>query len=151
MTDTAAPVLAWSLPLTAKVALVASFVWSLLLLVAAFTFPVYGYSSSSAAADSDGNLVQGEEITGTATLVGANGAWAALVISIPLVVTIAVAVLLRIGARPARVVAWTVTSALAALTVLGLMSIGLFILPATVALVVACASAGKHRALTLGE
>lgn len=151
MIDAAAPVPAWSLPLTAKIALVASLIWSLLLLVAAFIFPVYGYASSSASVGSDGNLVQGAEITGTATLVGVNGAWAVLLIAIPLVVTILVAVLLRIGARPARVTARAVTGLLAAVTVLGLMSIGLFLLPATVALVVACASAGRHRALTVGE
>jgi hypothetical protein len=151
MTDTLIAPPTWRLPLTARIALVAAAAWSVLLLVAAFTFPAYGTSSSSASLDANGNLTNGAEITGTATLVGVNGLYAALLVCIPLAVTAAVALLLRIGVRPARVAAWVLVGLLGAFTVLGLMSIGLFILPVTVALVVACASASQHRALTVGE
>ena len=151
MTETGIVRPTWRLPQTAKIALIAAAAWSVLLLVAAFTFPAYGTASSSGSVDANGNLTSSEEITGTATLVGVNGLYAALLVSIPLAVTAVVALLLRIGVRPARVVAWVLVGLLGVFTVLGLMSIGLFILPVTVALVVACASASKHRALTVGE
>ena len=151
MTDTGTMRPTWALPLTAKIALIAAAAWSVLLLVAAFTFPAYGTASQSSSVDANGNLTSGEEITGTATLVGVNGLYAGLLVGIPLVVTAVVALLLRIGVRPARIGAWVLTGLLGAFTVLALMSIGLFILPVTVALVVAWASAGQHRALTVGE
>lgn len=151
MTDTEIARPVWRLPLGTRIALIAAAAWSLLLLVAAFTFPAYGTFSSSASVDENGSLATGAEITGTATLVGVNGLYAALLVGIPLVVTAVVAVLLRVGVRPARIAAWVLVGLLGAFTVLGLMSIGLFILPVTVALVVACATAGQHRALTVGE
>lgn len=147
MADTQPLVRERSLPFTARVALVLALVWSVLLVLAAFTLPLYGYSSSSATVDGSGGT---EEITGTATLVQVNGWTAVLVLAIPLAVTLLVGLLLGVGGRGQRAVAWALTALLGVFTVLALLSVGLFMVPVVVALVVACASAGSRTARTVG-
>lgn len=135
-----------SLPLTARIALVAALAWCLVLLVGGFTFPVYGTSSSSASIDASGSATS-TEVTSTATLVQVNGVTAAVVLGIPLVATLLVWALLHWRSRAA---AWVVTAVLGVLTILALMSVGLFVLPVTIALVVACSSASSPAARTVG-
>lgn len=136
-----------SLPRTARIALVLALVWSALLVLAAFTLPLYGISSESATVDGSGDV---DEVSGTATLVQVNGWTAVLVLVIPLAVTVLVALLLGVGGRGPRAGAWGLTALLGVFTVLALLSVGLFMIPVVVALVVACASAGSRAARTVG-
>jgi len=137
-----------SLPRTARIALGLALVWSALLVLAAFTLPLYGFSSESATVDGSS---AGDEITGTSTLVQVNGWTAVVVTAVPLVCTLLVALLLGIGGRGPRAGAWGLTVLLGIFTVLALLSVGLFMLPVVVALVVACSSAGSRTARTVGR
>ena len=116
------------------VALVLAAVYSAGLVAAGFVVPFYsGVSVSSA----------GYVVTGSATLVDENGLGVIVVLALPLLVTLLVAVALSMRARPAAALAWTLVALLAIFTLLAMMSIGLFILPVTIALVVACATAPR--------
>ena len=122
-------------------ALAFALVWSLLLVVGAFLAPVYSTSSQSASADSTTGVTTTTAVTtGSATLVGVNGYGVLVVVTIPLVATLFVAIAL---ARGRRRIGWVVTSVLALLNVLALLSVGIFFVPTTVALIVACASAPR--------
>lgn len=105
--------------------------WSAILLVAAVTAPAY---------ESETRTADGRVTRDTATLVEVNGRWALVAVSAPLLATAAVALVLRAGRsrRVAVVAAWTVVGLLTALSVLALLSIGLFFLPTALALAVAC-------------
>ena len=107
------------------VALLIAFVWSAAILVGAFTVPAYSSDGSGA---------------GSQTLVGENGTGVAVTISVPLAVTaiVATSIWRRRRAAGPGAVAWTLTSLLAAFNVLAMLTIGVFVLPVTVALVVAC-------------
>jgi hypothetical protein len=119
------------------VALAFAAAWGGLLLVAAFAVPAYQGTSQSSS---------GTETATTQTLVGANGPGAALVLAVPLLVTGLVArALLAAGERPALPLAWALTAGLAAFAALAALSIGAFVLPAVVALAVACAASGRAR------
>ncbi len=116
-------------------ALVTAFAWSVVLLVAGFLVPVY--SSQGVASD-------GEVFDGSATLVGQNGLGVVVVLAIPLLVTLGVWSALRTPTRRGAVpIAWILTGVLAGLNLLALLSIGVFVLPVTVALVVACATSRR--------
>jgi len=122
----------------AWIALGVAVVWGLLLVVAAFVVPVYSTSNGSA---TDGT-VPTTTTEGTATLVGVNGYGVLLVISVPLVAAVVVAWAL---ARGRRRIGWVVTSLLGVLNVLAMLSVGIFFLPVTIALIVACASTPRTR------
>ena len=109
------------------VALALGFAWSCALIVGAFTLPAYSSDGSNG--------------SGSATLVEENGAHVVGVIAIPFVVTLLVACALwkRRALRSAGPTAWTITVLLVVFNVLALLSIGLFVLPVTICLVVACA------------
>ncbi|MFZ0325449.1 MAG: hypothetical protein WAN48_15120 [Actinomycetes bacterium] len=100
------------------------------LIVAAFLVPTYSSETVSS---------NGEVRRGSATLIAENGFGAVFVVAIPLLVAIAVGAVLwprvRRGGLP---IAWTLTGLLAVFNLLAMMSIGLFLLPVTLALVVAC-------------
>ena len=118
----------------AQVALALAAVWGAVLLAAAVTVPVYAVESGGAAPD-------GELLTssGSATLVEVNGPGVLLVAAAPLVATVLVAALLSAQPRrrTARVAAWAPVGLLAGLAVLGLATVGVFLLPVVVALAVA--------------
>lgn len=118
----------------ARVALALAAVWGAGLVLAAVTLPVYAVESG--AASPDGAIVTS---MGSATLVEVNGPAVLLVAAAPLAATVLVAALLR--ARPrhrvARLAAWAPVGLLAGLAVLGLASVGAFLLPVVVALAVA--------------
>jgi hypothetical protein len=118
--------------------LLSAAVWGLGLVVAGFLVPVYQSETVSAS----GGLTQG-----TGTLVGVNGPGVAVVLAVPLVATVLVACALllrtRRGALP---VAWALTAVLGAFNLLGMLTIGVFVVPVTAALVVACASASGSSA-----
>jgi hypothetical protein len=112
------------------VALLIAAVYGVALVVAAFTLPVYDSTSSS----SSGGTSQASD-----TLVGENGLGVALVLGVPLLVTLAVGCALWQRSRWALPIAWTLTGLLAALNLLAMLSVGIFVLPVTAALVLACA------------
>jgi hypothetical protein len=113
-------------------------IWGLVLVVAGFLVPAYRSTSMSSS---------GEPTQSSETLVGVNGPGVAVVLVGPLLVTVLVgcALLLR-GRRGALPVAWVLTALLAVFIVLWMLSIGVFVVPVTAALVVACASGSRPRA-----
>ena len=117
------------------VALLAASAYGVALVVAAFVAPVYETDSSSSS---------GLTSPASDTLVGQNGLGAAVVIAVPLLLTLAVGCALWLGShRGALPVAWTLTGLLAAGNLLAMMSVGVFVLPVTAALVLACAKSRR--------
>ena len=94
----------------------------------------------------------GTMTNGSATLIGVNGWRAMLVAGAPLAAAaVAGYGLWRRAGRPgAGVLAWTATGLLACFNVLAIATIGVFVIPVTVALFAACAAHGgrPHRAAT---
>ena len=131
----------WPWSRTTTIALWFAVAWSALLVLAAFVLPVYGTSSSSSTAGS--SVTSSTEVTsGTGTLVGVNGLGVLLTISFPLVITVLVATALAFRRRR---IGWIITGVLCFFTIIALMSIGLFVAPTTLALVVACAATERVR------
>jgi hypothetical protein len=115
---------------TVRIALVAAALWSVALVVGALTLPVY--SGDVAGTGSTGATFGGS--TG-ATLVEVNGWWGLVLASVPLAASVLVAaLLLGPGGRAAQVAAAVVVALLGGLTVLSLLTVGLFLAPAVVAL-----------------
>lgn len=80
----------------------------------------------------------GEVTHGTETLVDVNGPGVVLVVALPLLVTLAVGCALSYGSRRGAVLfARTLTGLLAVFNLLAMLSIGVFLLPVTAALIVA--------------
>jgi hypothetical protein len=120
-----------------SVALATAAVYGLLIVLAGFLAPVYRSTSASSS---------GEVTHGTDTLVGMNGSGVLVVLAVPLLVTVTVgAVLWQRSWRLSLPTAWTLTGLMAVLNVLAMMSVGLFFLPVTVALVVACSTCRPRR------
>ncbi len=118
-------------------ALVAALVYSAVLVIGGFFVPVYSTESVSSS---------GEVAQDSRTLVAENGVGVALVLGIPLLVSLAVAAALWQPARRGMLpVAWALTGVLAVFTLLAMLTIGVFVLPVTVALVVACATCRRER------
>ena len=124
---------------TVRVALAGATLWSIALVVGALTVPLYSGSSASsvgsASADSTGGVVVGPvtttSTTATATLVEVNGWWGLVIAGIPLAACVVVgALLLGPAGHAAQVAAAVVVALLGILTVLSLLSIGLFLVPA---------------------
>jgi hypothetical protein len=102
------------------------------LVVAGFVVPVYRSTSASSS---------GEVTHGSDTIVGVNGLGVGFVLGVPLLATAFVACALWLRSRPGAVpFAWTITGVLAAFSLLAMLSIGAFVLPVTVALIVACST-----------
>ena len=104
--------------------------------VAALVVPVYQSSSHSSS---------GTMAAGSATLVGVNG-WGALLVAVaPLAAAMVTgwALWRRAGRQGAGVLAWAVTGLLVSINLLAMLSIGVFVLPVTLALVIACATHGR--------
>lgn len=124
----------------ASTALLGAAVWGLGLVVAAFLFPAYRSSGMSSS---------GEPTQGTTTLVGMNGPGVLVVVAVPLLVTLLVgAALLARSRRAALPFAWVLTALLALFNLVGMLTIGAFILPVTAALVVACALTSRTGVTT---
>jgi hypothetical protein len=105
------------------------------LVIAALLAPVYQSLSVSSS---------GIAASGSATLVDVNGWGALLIAGVPLAAAVVAGYgLWRRAGRPgAGVLAWTVTGLLACFTSLAMATIGLFVVPVTVALFTACAAHG---------
>jgi hypothetical protein len=110
--------------------------WGTGLVIAALLVPVYQSSSVSG---------PGTATDGSATLVGVNGWGALLVAGAPLVAAVVAGCALwwRAGRASAGVLAWAVTGLLACFSFLAILSIGVFVLPVTLALVIACGAHGR--------
>ncbi|NNM46356.1 hypothetical protein [Knoellia koreensis] len=110
----------------------------------AYTVPVYrGVTMTT---DDAGRTT---ETATTDTLIGQNGTGVLVPVTIPLVATAASVVLLALAGRHrwAEWAAWAPVAVTAALTLLGMLTIGIFIAPVAVALAVATAL--NHRPTTL--
>lgn len=114
-----------------------------LIVAVALVVPVYGSESTMTTVNADGSETT-TTTTGGATLVGVNGTWGLIAASIPLAVTIVVALLLLPGTRRVGpVVAWVLTVLYLLFCVAGAMSIGMFIAPVGLALFIACLAARR--------
>jgi len=118
------------------ISLAIALVWGAGLVVAALLVPVYQSSSVSSS---------GAVTDGLATLVGVNGWGALLVAGAPLAAATVTGCVLwrRAGRQGAGVLAWAVTGLLGCFNLLAMLSIGVFVLPVTIALVVACGTHGR--------
>ena len=128
-----------------RISLAVALAWAIGLVVAALLVPVYQSSGVSSSGTSSGVSSSGTLTNGSATLVGVNG-WAALLVAGAPLAAAAVtgyALWRRTGRQGAGVVAWTVTGMLACFNFLAMLSIGVFVLPVTLALVVACGTHGR--------
>jgi len=118
-----------------RIAVGIAVLWSVGLLVGALTLPVYERVTVTA----------NGSIGSSATLVEENGGAVLAIVAIPLVVTAGVALALRSRYRKHRkgpgVVAPVLTGLVLIFCVLGMLTIGVFVLPVAIALVVACALA----------
>lgn len=114
--------------------------WSIGLLVGAVTLPSYHSATISA---------EGHLVNGTKTLVDVNGASVLYLVAIPLAAVVVVGLLLMLRRRLRRygagALAWSVVGVLGAFTFLAMMTIGIFIVPVVVLLVLACAAAPLDR------
>lgn len=105
--------------------------------IAGVTLPLYVTETGS----SDGRVSSGSE-----TLVGVNGTGSLVVLLVPIMVVAAVSFLLTSTRwRAATPLAWALTTLFALANLAALLSIGIFILPVTIALVVACANSPCAR------
>jgi hypothetical protein len=103
----------------------AAMVWSLGLLLAALLVPTYGAESSSP--DNGVTLTQ-------VTLIQAKGAWGLVLVAVPVIASVLVALAMvfrrREDARWASPAAWSAIGVLALVALLGITSVGAFMLPA---------------------
>jgi|SRR5450631_821732 len=125
----------------APIALLIAAAYDVVLVVAGFVAPVYQSSVYTTASPS------GAVRRGSNTFVSENGWGAVFILLVPLLVTMIVGSALWLQWRGAAVLAfaWTTTMLLALLNALAMLSIGVFLLPVTTALVVACATSRSRR------
>jgi hypothetical protein len=118
-----------------RIAWLVAAAYGVLLIIAGFFVPVYRSLSES---------TPGDPTQGWATLVEVNGPGGVVAISVPLLATVLVGSALRLRSRRGALpFAWSVTGLLAAFNLLAMASIGLFVLPVTAALTVACAASRR--------
>ena len=113
-----------------RVLLVIALVLGVLLVVAAFTVPMYAGSSTETSADG------ATTTTGTsATIAQMNGAWGVTVMSLPLAVTLLVLLVRRVlPPAPGTVVSWVLVVLLVVFCALGMASVGMYLFPVAVLL-----------------
>lgn len=124
-------------------------IWCIGLIVAAATLPAYSSTTTTAGGPPGSSDVS---TTSTETLVEVNGVGVLVVVGLPLVAVGAVGTMLALRRRRrqsgAGPVAWTAVGLLAVLAILGIMSVGVFIMPAVVLLAIACAVASPSSRAT---
>jgi hypothetical protein len=115
---------------------VAAILYGGLLVVLAFTLPVY-------------STIDGSGVEGSSTLMDENGLGA--LVLIPLLIAGGVFWLLHVvchhGSRVALAAAWTLTILTALLVIAGAMTVGLFFAPLAYLLIYACAATPRGRSL----
>jgi hypothetical protein len=116
--------------------LLSAALWSVGLVAAALLVPVY---------DSEASHPGGTAPSVSATLVHVNGLRVLIPVGVPLVVVGLVASALRYrrsrGKQGAGVLAWVFASLLGLLALVGMLTIGIFVLPVAVVVTVVCVSA----------
>lgn len=112
-----------------SVALLVAALYSSGLIAAGFLVPVYSTQSVSSS---------GAVAEGSATLVGENGVNVVVVLVIPLLVTLVAAGLLFSRRSWGLLVARILTAVLVVFNVLAILSIGVFVVPVTITLVIVC-------------
>jgi hypothetical protein len=126
-----------------RISLATALVWASGLVIAAALVPAYQSSGVSSS---------GTVIDGSATLVEVNGWSVLLVAGAPLAAALVTwyALWRRRGRDGAGVLAWVVTALLGCLSFLAMLTIGVFLLPVPIALVIACGTHGHkpHGAIT---
>jgi hypothetical protein len=129
------------------VALGLAALWSIGLLVAAVVAPAYQSSSSSSvsvSAGSSSDTVDDGQVhtTSTSTLVEVNGTGVLVVVGVPLLAVGAVTASLwrrrASGKRGVGPFAWTVVALVSLFTLVAMLSIGIFVVPVTGLLILAC-------------
>lgn len=120
-----------------RISLASAVVWGAGLVIAAVLVPAYQSSKVS---------TSGTVTDSSATLVGVNGWGALLVAGAPLAAALVIwyALRRRRGRQGAGVLAWVVTALLGCFNLLAMLSIGVFLIPVTLALVVACGTHGSN-------
>jgi hypothetical protein len=107
---------------------IAAFAWSVLLVVAAFTVPIY--SGAESAVSSSGSI---QSVATSSTLVAVNGQWVLIPIFVPAVITLLVWIALHRkcsrGSNLASFVAWALVGLLAVFCLVAAFTIGVFIVP----------------------
>jgi len=138
-------------PTATLVALAA--VWSVGLVVAGTTVPAYASSTATITSTSTpGSVLRTHQVevahSTTATLLQVNGPGVLVLLALPLVAVTIVAGLLvwrRARGRPgAGAPAWTVTALLGAFSLVGILTIGPFVIPVPVLLAAACGRTGSR-------
>jgi hypothetical protein len=114
-----------------SMALALALLWSAALVIAAALAPAY----QSTTVTTSGTVTHG-----SATLVNENGLGVLLITGIPLFLTVLASYALwrRRGRPGAGTIAWIITGSLAGFNLLAMLSIGVFILPVTACLAIAC-------------
>ncbi len=137
------------LRLAEGLALAAALAWSALIVVAAALVPVY-QSETATTSKAESGTVAHTVTQGSSTLVDENGSGTLVIVAIPLLVSVLVACALwvRGSRRGAGLVAWALTGLLVCFNLLAMLSIGVFIVPVTACLFVACA---LHQGRALGD
>lgn len=120
-------------------------VWSAGLLVAALTLPVYasdsvtGSATVSSAGETTGQTVQVTHDSATLVQVNGRGSLVGPAVVLALSVVVALALLRRRAGRGALVLAAACTCLVGGYSVLGLLTIGVVVMPVTACLTCACA------------
>jgi len=118
-----------------------AFAWAVALLVAALVVPVYTDESSTSTLSAAGKVTS-STIKTHVTLVGENGQGALIALAVPAILSALVGLALHRKRTRGGVngqIAWALVAALAVFAVLGMFTIGLFVLP--VVGMLACATA----------
>jgi hypothetical protein len=117
---------------------------SVALIIVAITAPFY--SSSFSARTSTGVVARGSS---SATLIEEYGAGVLVIVTAPLIITLAILAMLWLRGveRGPGPLVWTTVGLLAALTLAGLLTIGIFILPTTACLITARTLRQTRRAV----
>jgi hypothetical protein len=131
-----------------SISLAVALAWGTVLVIGAVLVPVYqsasGSSSPTMTNGSASGSSSGTMTNGSATLVGVNGLGALLVAGVPLAAAVVTgwALWRRGGQSGAGVLAWVVTGLLVCFNALAMLSIGVFVIPVSGALIVACITHG---------
>lgn len=126
------------LRLVPSIGLVVAGVASVVFLLAGFLVP----GNEDSGGSSDWSVITQT----SSTVVSENGSWVVLLLVFPLLATIGVAIALGRSDRPtAIVIAWSLTGTVALLNLLAMVTVGIFLVPVTVALLVACAHVTVKR------
>jgi hypothetical protein len=118
-------------------ALATAAIWAVALVISAFLLPVYGTATYVSSGTDTG--ISPVPVPITQTVVEVNGLVGVVAMAVPLMAALVVLAALRRGVHGVSlIVVWTATGLLALFNLLAMLSIGVLMIPATGALLVAC-------------